>query len=808
MASIRAIYILTSDNKILFSRKFPTIENRLQKKMGEEYVQMNYPDRLVCNAFSNQVIKEELIQEEFKCKTYKEDLEIDHQKMEELIKNVDININVNNFKNYSECPIVTLNIQNSKIWPCLYVKKLKIYGVVFPNIDYEKYKSIKTKVEKELEKKSEVNTEDSKVIENLDNFNENDATIIDMNESNINMVGETNNLNVGENDKSYLLNENKDGNLNRINNTNMMNKNIYLDDSQLTAFKNREFEDGESNNNYNIDLNSSNILENNLFSNNNNKYIGHINNYQINKSNLNINPSNLADYFNNRQTDTDSDFNSNNKHDSKLTINNQIPNKNINNSKNQLKNIETIGDNNANLISTEDSNLNKPSNLIIEPSQIKNNQNNDLPNNLLNQKKPSESFNIKASTLISSSSNNNLNNNINNKKEKELPSIHAVKDSKENLNTSSKEEEKLFKLKKLYEEQDVSIVGCITLMENLLDYIIASKSYEENKIHTLISNMVPFGNIIETNINFMLESLNFLNQRLFNSNALFSHSEKKSHADQEKIKIPGWVTKIPTHYSENLNITIKEELRFVKHGKNNYYSIIQCDISCLAELSRNCEITLPIKESKTNYLGNLRIHPCAKLENQNILNDATRIIFIPPHDEFKMGVFEIENFDQEKLPIRAYFCLKESAQNEVKLYLKVIIDENVISKFEYFYINIPLGHFGIIIDTKIMVQVGEVSLMNNKTTLHWDLQNKVFDRVIVLSGTVNYMPRSKDTISKDEKKEKNSDKVIIEINKNYFLFNLKYFEKLNFSIRKTFLSVKMIMNILRARLRIKVKRVI
>ena len=129
MASIRAIYILTSDHKILFSRKFPTIENRLQKKMGDEYVPMNYSDRVVCNAFSNQVIKEELIQEEFKCKTYKEDLEIDHQKMEELINNVDIDINVNNFKNYSECPIVTLNIQNTNIWPCLYIKKFKICNV-------------------------------------------------------------------------------------------------------------------------------------------------------------------------------------------------------------------------------------------------------------------------------------------------------------------------------------------------------------------------------------------------------------------------------------------------------------------------------------------------------------------------------------------------------------------------------------------------------------------------------------------------------------------------------------------------------
>ena len=37
MASIRAIYILSTDNKILFSRIFPTVENRLKKRMGDPF---------------------------------------------------------------------------------------------------------------------------------------------------------------------------------------------------------------------------------------------------------------------------------------------------------------------------------------------------------------------------------------------------------------------------------------------------------------------------------------------------------------------------------------------------------------------------------------------------------------------------------------------------------------------------------------------------------------------------------------------------------------------------------------------------
>ena len=475
MASIRAIFLVTSDNKLLFSRKFLTVENRLKRNLGNDYTP--WPkDNIIINAFYNQIVKEELLQEEFKCKTYIEDLEIDHQKMEELIDKVDININVKNFQNYSECPIVTLDIGSTKIWPCIYIKKYKLYGIVFPNIDIDRYKNIKLNLE----------------------------------------------------------NENK-------------------------------------------------------------------------AKKLNLTP----DTFN-------------------------------------------------------------------------------------------------------------------------------------------------FKLKKLYEEQDLSILGSFILIENLLNYVISNNNFEENQLHTLISNMVPFGNIIENNINFMLKSLNYLSSKLTPSN--YYQNDKKSLPEQDKIKIPGWVTVIPNNSKETLKITIKEELKFVKFGQEKNFNTILCDISCLSQLSTNCEITLPIKENSTNYLGNLRIHPCAKIEKQDVLNDSTRIIFIPPIEEFKMGVFEIENVEQKRLPIIAEFSLKESSQNEVKLFLNVQLDESAINKFEYFYINIPLGHFGVISGTKIMVQVGEVSLVNNKTTLHWNLQNKVFDSNIVLSGTVNYYPKASDSVSnKEDKKE--SEKV-------------------------------------------------
>ena len=57
----------------------------------------------------------------------------------------------------------------------------------------------------------------------------------------------------------------------------------------------------------------------------------------------------------------------------------------------------------------------------------------------------------------------------------------------------------------------------------------------------------------------------------------------------------------------------------------------------------------------------------------------------------------------------------------------------------------------IVVDTKIMVQVGEVSLVNNKTSLLWDLQNKVFDSTIVLSGTVFFSPKKESKIKENSK---------------------------------------------------------
>jgi hypothetical protein len=445
MASIRATFIINTENKILFNRRFQTIENRLKKLTGDDYIPVPC-DKLFANLFFNKVIREELLQEEFKTKKYKEDLEIDHQKMDELIEAVDINQKIKKFQNYSECPIVSLDVGGKLLWPCVYIKKSSLFGIVLPNIDYDRFKSIRQKL----------------------------------------------------------------------------------------------------------------------------------------------------------------------------------------------------------------------------------------------------------------------------------------------LETETSEQDILFKCKKLYEEQDLSIVGSFTLIENILNYI--NPKVNDEKLHTLISNMVPFGNILETNINYMLESINFVNNRIVNYGG---HTDKKD----DKKKIPGWVNKIAGHSNEILSITIKEELKFVKYAKEKTFNLILCDIGCLADLSTICEITIPFREHGTNYLDNIRIHPCAKIVDQNILNEATRISFYPPHDQFVLGVFEIENIDQEYLPIRGEFNLKESAQNEVKIYLSLTIDEKkAIGKFQEFSIDIPLGHFGLIGTTRIMVQVGEVTLSNDDTTLHWDLQNKVCDRNIILSGTVNYQP--------------------------------------------------------------------
>lgn len=465
--SLRAIYILVSDypNCCLFSRKFPTIENRLKSAMKDEYTPIRNNDKIIIQSFFNQIIRNELLQEEFKYQPYNENIEIDHNKFEELVKEIDLKFNLDNFKYYSECPIVTLDIENNKsLWPCLYVKKYKLYAIAFPNIDNDLY----TKILKEKE--------------------------------------------------------------------------------------------------YNV-----------------------------------------------------------------------------------------------------------------------------------------------------------------------------------------------YQAKKAYEEQDSSILLSFTLLESLLNYICEMKIFEENKLHTLISNMVPFGNINETNFTFMCDTLNFHNQNYVNKNIIFSNfiNGRNSLSKEEKVQTPGWSTVLSKNGSDKFYLEMEEELKFVKFpkegSKEKYCNILLCDILCKADLSTICEITLPIKEKKMKCLGNLRVHPCAKIEDMNILNETTRIIFFPPNNKITLGVSEIENISQSKIPIIASLQLKEANQNEVKVYLKIKIAENAIGKFEYFYITIPLKHFGTIVDTKIMVQVGEVSLVNNKTSLLWDLQNKVFDSTIVLSGTVFFSPKKESKIKENSK---------------------------------------------------------
>jgi hypothetical protein len=115
MASIRALYILNTDNKILFSRKFPTIENRLKKKMGTEYTAIPLNDTTVSNAFYKKVIREEILQEEFKSMTYKEELEINHQKMDQLLEAVKTDPQVS--KIYNKVKITVTGLLTSGVLP-------------------------------------------------------------------------------------------------------------------------------------------------------------------------------------------------------------------------------------------------------------------------------------------------------------------------------------------------------------------------------------------------------------------------------------------------------------------------------------------------------------------------------------------------------------------------------------------------------------------------------------------------------------------------------------------------------------------
>jgi hypothetical protein len=310
----------------------------------------------------------------------------------------------------------------------------------------------------------------------------------------------------------------------------------------------------------------------------------------------------------------------------------------------------------------------------------------------------------------------------------------------------SKNNNDVFISKKQYETCEASIALSFAFVDNLCNYISEMKTFDESKLQLLISNMLPFGSIREINFNYMYELLMFHNQ---------SNLIKKTLAAvpyDDKSKVPGWIVNVNKSGSDKFYIEIKEELKYIKYPKehqveNKGCNILLCDIHCKAELHKVCEITFPIKISNNNTnnnnnscyscLKNLRVHPCAKIEDINTtLSESTRIIFIPPNNNFILGVSEIENIPNKDLPIKVSLQLKEANQNEVKIYLKANIADNAIGKFEYFYIVIPLIHFGNIVDTKIMVQVGEVSLSDNKTSLYWDLSNKIVENTIVLSGTV------------------------------------------------------------------------
>lgn len=607
MATLRSLYIITSDKKLLFSREFPTVENRQKRNLPSElYVKLPNED-IIKYLFYNQVIREELLQESFTTESYNEKMEVDNQKLDELIDLVNFDINLENFNYFTECPII--------------------------NIDLQQYSK--------------------------DNF--------------------------------------------CSSNNNNNNNNIYSSNQCNCTYQNDPTEDC-----FKCSLNTNNF-------------------------------ENYFDYVN-----------------SELKFN-------------VIKGLWPT-------VYTKKNSIYCLAILAIDANKI---------------------TYIKDNLMYSFNSDNLKTNSI------------------ESFNKNSYHDSIMFRTKKLYEHQDISIIASLGLLDNIISYISTTKYFEENKLHAIISNLAPFGNIIETNIDFVVNKLNYINQNLSNStssiinnskssiyknyNYIYSYfnnnsnsylysyknndysdlykvkqanyenvinsnnkNDVKNTSDKKLLTIPAWINRININSKNKITITIKEELQYIKYPQIKKIGKVLCDLVCTADLSQICKVNLPLKDKgNTKCLKNMRIHPCSIVQHQfGNLSDITRIIFTPPLETFKLAVFEIEDINKRSnLPISGRFDLKE-LDEEIKLYLEISISKDVFGKFEYFNVTIPLGHFGRIVKTNTMVQVGEVTKINNDTSLLWSLQNDVIDSPIVLIGSIRYSKFKED----NEKRKK--------ISQNKKLFNV------------------------------------
>ena len=54
MASIKALFIMTADNKLLFSRRFQTVENTQKKDLEKDYTMLP-SDKIISYLFYTQI---------------------------------------------------------------------------------------------------------------------------------------------------------------------------------------------------------------------------------------------------------------------------------------------------------------------------------------------------------------------------------------------------------------------------------------------------------------------------------------------------------------------------------------------------------------------------------------------------------------------------------------------------------------------------------------------------------------------------------------------------------------------------------
>eukprot|EP01090_Pellita_catalonica_P023347 TRINITY_DN9553_c0_g1_i1.p1 TRINITY_DN9553_c0_g1~~TRINITY_DN9553_c0_g1_i1.p1 ORF type:complete len:472 (+),score=52.33 TRINITY_DN9553_c0_g1_i1:1-1416(+) len=243
------------------------------------------------------------------------------------------------------------------------------------------------------------------------------------------------------------------------------------------------------------------------------------------------------------------------------------------------------------------------------------------------------------------------------------------------------------------------------------------------QVQTYISAMMPFGSPVDTNL----------------ANIENIHNGFPAQEDlPQGLKRPAWK---PYLYKgkQRMRFVVRENIQAAQYDDKAISDTwnVHGTILCCADLENLPEVTVEVDLPKDPAIKVEYIAVDPKVQATDAVA-TKKLCCCPPVGWFSLCTYHVTG--QLKLPFRGFYQMKRVGDREVKILAQLKLDSGVNNSFSYCRAYFPFPNRGVIKSVQANPTTGTVTLDEAKTTLVWNIGQKVLSRKleVALPATVSF----------------------------------------------------------------------